>query len=184
MYFSTCHLAVAAFIATAAAQTQYTATGAAAVAKARATALTESPTSNVVGKTFDRFVTIWLENTDYSGAANDREILIPTQIRHHELTSSANLQWIASQGITLTNYLAITHPSQPNYVAAVGGDTHGISSDNFKRIDSSIQTIVDLIEAKGVSWSGYMEDLPYSGFEGNAYVNQNTGANDYVRKHK
>jgi hypothetical protein len=73
MRFSTSHLAVAVFITAAAAQTQYTATNAAAVAKARATALTESPTSNVKGQSFDRFVAIWLENTDYSGAANDRE---------------------------------------------------------------------------------------------------------------
>jgi hypothetical protein len=47
-----------AFLATALAQTQYTSTGTAAVAKARATALTESPTSNIAGKTFDRFVAI------------------------------------------------------------------------------------------------------------------------------
>jgi hypothetical protein len=93
------------------------------------------------------------------------------------------MQWIAAQGITLTNYLAITHPSQPNYVAAVGGSTHGIASDSFTRIGSSVKTLVDLLEAKGVSWSEYQEDLPYSGFEGN-YVNQQTGANDYVRKHK
>jgi hypothetical protein len=63
--------AIAAIAASAAGQTQYTATGASAVAAARATALTESPTSNVAGKTFDRFVTIWLENTDYSAAAGD-----------------------------------------------------------------------------------------------------------------
>jgi hypothetical protein len=78
------------FAAAAFAQTQYTSTGTAAVAKARATALTESPTSNVAGKTFDRFVTICknfnisyqvmkvtdtgLENTDYSSAAADREL--------------------------------------------------------------------------------------------------------------
>lgn len=96
---------------------------------------------------------------------------------------SANFSWIASQGILLTNYLAITHPSQPNYVASVGGDTHGVSSDDFTRIDSSVKTIVDLLEAGGVSWSEYEEDSPYSGFEG-TYVNQKTGANDYVRKHK
>lgn len=95
----------------------------------------------------------------------------------------ANFQWIASQGILLNNYLAITHPSQPNYVAAVGGSTHGVSSDSFTRIGSATETIVDLLEAKGVSWSEYQEDSPYSGFEGN-YVNQKTGANDYVRKHK
>jgi acid phosphatase len=31
-----------------------------------------SPTSSVSGKAFNRFVTIWLENTDYSKAAGDR----------------------------------------------------------------------------------------------------------------
>ncbi|OCK75113.1 phosphoesterase-domain-containing protein [Lepidopterella palustris CBS 459.81] len=147
------------------AQTQYTSTGSAAVAAARATALTLSPTSSVQGKTFDRFVSIWLENTDYDLAAGD-----------------PSLQSLASQGITLTNYLAITHPSQPNYVAAVGGSTNGVTSDSFTRISKSKKTIVDLLDAQGISWSEYQEDLPYSGFEGN-YVNQNTGANDYVRKH-
>ena len=54
-------------------QVQYTSTGTAAIAKAKATALTESPTSNIAGKTFNRFVTIWCENTDYSSAAADRK---------------------------------------------------------------------------------------------------------------
>ena len=53
------------------AQTQYTSTATAAVAKAAATALTLSPTSNVAGLSFDRFVQIWLENTDYSLAVGD-----------------------------------------------------------------------------------------------------------------
>jgi len=73
MRFTRSHLTTVALVTTAAAQTQYTATGASAVAKARATALTESPTSYVRGKTFDRFVTIFLENTDYDTAAADRE---------------------------------------------------------------------------------------------------------------
>lgn len=54
------------------AQTQYTSTAASAVAAARATALTLSPVSSVKGKTFDRFVTIWCENTDFDMAAGDR----------------------------------------------------------------------------------------------------------------
>jgi hypothetical protein len=58
-----------------------------------------------------------------------------------------------------------------------------VSSDSFTRIGSSTKTIIDLLEAKGVSWGVYGEDQPYSGFEGN-WVNQKTGANDYVRKHK
>ena len=55
------------------AQSQYTSTGTAAVAKAAATALTLSPTSSVSGLTFDRFVQIWLENENYSAAIKDSE---------------------------------------------------------------------------------------------------------------
>jgi len=149
----------------ASAQTQYTSTKAADVEKARATAKTLSPTSSIKGKTFDRFVTIFLENTDFDMAAGD-----------------PSLQWVAEQGITLTNYHAITHPSQPNYIAAVGGNTHWVIWDFFARIDKSKRTIVDLLDAKGVSWSEYEEDQPYSGFQGD-YVNQQNGKNDYVRKH-
>ncbi|KAB5585007.1 phosphoesterase family-domain-containing protein [Coniochaeta sp. 2T2.1] len=147
------------------AQTQYTSTATSAVAKAAATALTLSPTSNVAGQSFDRFVQIWLENTDYSLAVGD-----------------TNLASLASKGILLSNYFAITHPSQPNYVAAVGANTFGVTDDGFRRIGSSTKTIVDLLEAKGISWGVYQEDMPYSGFEGN-WVNQKTKANDYVRKH-
>ncbi|TVY85417.1 putative acid phosphatase [Lachnellula suecica] len=158
--------AIAVALSGANAQTQYTATNAASVEAARATARTLSPTSSVKGRTFDRFVNIFLENTDFDMAAAD----------------PANLQWIASQGITLTNYKAITHPSQPNYIASVGGQTHWVIWDLFSRISSSARTIVDLLDAKGVSWSEYEQDAPYSGFEGD-YVNQVNGANDYVRKH-
>jgi acid phosphatase len=53
-------------------ETMYTATASASVAKAAATALTLSPTSNVKGNTFDRFVQIFLENQDYPIAFGDR----------------------------------------------------------------------------------------------------------------
>lgn len=53
-------------------ENMYTATGTAAVAAAAATAKTLSPTSQVKGKAFDRFAVIWLENTDYEMAINDR----------------------------------------------------------------------------------------------------------------
>ncbi|KAK3984562.1 phosphoesterase family-domain-containing protein [Cladorrhinum sp. PSN332] len=158
-------VALLALAAGAVAQTQYTSTAAAAVAAARATALTLSPTSNVPGKTFDRFVQIWLENVDYSVAIAD-----------------PNLAYLASQGISLTNYIARTHPSQPNYVAVAGASRHGITDNGFRRLSSSIKTVVDLLEDGGVSWSIYQEDMPYSGFQG-TYKNPLTGADMYVRKH-
>lgn len=94
-----------------------------------------------------------------------------------------NLQFLATQGITLTNYFAVTHPSEPNYVAAVGGDHFGMDGDDFIRIPSNVSTIVDLLDIKSISWAEYQEGLPYAGFQGFNYSNQVNFANDYVRKH-
>lgn len=44
------------------------------VARAAATARTNSPTSNVKGRAFDRIAIIWLENTDYAKAVGDRKL--------------------------------------------------------------------------------------------------------------
>lgn len=98
------------------------------------------------------------------------------------VSNIASIKALAAKGITLTNYHAVTHPSQPNYAAAVGGIAL-LNNDAFTRIPANWSTIVDLLDAKGVSWSEYQEDMPYSGFEGN-YVNQVNHHNDYVRKHK
>lgn len=58
-----------------------------------------------------------------------------------------------------------------------------MQNDNFNQIDANVSTVVDLLEDKGITWAEYQEDMPYTGFEGQAWVNQETGANDYVRKH-
>jgi acid phosphatase len=67
-------LSLPLLVAGAAAQAEnlYTATATSDVLAAQATAKTSSPTSNVKGKAFDRFVVIWLENTDYDLAVGDR----------------------------------------------------------------------------------------------------------------
>ena len=58
-----------------------------------------------------------------------------------------------------------------------------MDNDNFNEVPSNISTLIDLLEDKGISWGEYQEDMPYSGFEGYSWINQKTGANDYVRKH-
>ena len=58
-----------------------------------------------------------------------------------------------------------------------------MDNDNFNQIAANVSTVVDLLEDKGISWGTYQEDMPYSGFEGFSWVNQQTKANDYVRKH-
>jgi acid phosphatase len=84
----------------------------------------------------------------------------------------------------LKNYYGVTHPSEPNYMAAVGGDYFGLNGDPFIAVPENVSTVVDLLEDKKISWGVYEEDMPYSGYQGFSWVNQQTGKNDYVRKHK
>ncbi|KAI1631572.1 acid phosphatase phoa [Biscogniauxia mediterranea] len=148
------------------AENTYTATATSNVAQAAATAKTLSPTSHVKGKAFDRIAIIWMENTDYDMAIGD-----------------PNLAWLAKRGVTLSSYHSVTHPSQPNYIASIAGDYFGMQHDDFNQAVKNVSTVIDLLEDKGISWGEYQEDMPYSGFEGFAYVNQQNGKNDYVRKH-
>jgi acid phosphatase len=72
MRFSTAALSAALASIAVAAPASPTATDPADVHAAQATAKTDSPTSKVKGKAFDRFVSIWFENTDYDMAKADR----------------------------------------------------------------------------------------------------------------
>ncbi|KAJ5795398.1 uncharacterized protein N7518_003938 [Penicillium psychrosexuale] len=148
------------------AQTATTSEPALADIQAAETTKPEVTVSDVKGLAFDRFYQVWLENIDYSDAASD-----------------ANMQWLASEGILLTNFYAVTHPSEPNYCAAAGGDTFGMDNDDFNQIPANVSTIADLLDTKSISWAEYQEHIPYAGFQGYNYSNQETYSNDYVRKH-
>ena len=69
----------------------------------------------------------------------------------------------------------IRHPSLPNYLALTGGSTFGIDSDCT---DCSVpgSGIAGQLTARGLTWKGYMEDLPRPCFTG-------AGAGDYAKKH-
>jgi acid phosphatase len=138
----------------------------------------------VPGKVFDRFVIVWLENTDFDAAKADRPLLFSLSRPHaHATPPTASLSALATQGIELDNYFAVAHPSEPNYIASVGGEYFGMNNDAITRVPANISTVVDLLEAKGITWAEYQEDLPFTGFPGD-FANPVTGATDYVRKHK
>ena len=56
-----------------------------------------------------------------------------------------------------TKYFGVTHPSQPNYIAATSGSTNGVADDNDTTID--VTNIVDQLEAHGKTWKAYMQSL-------------------------
>jgi len=85
---------------------------------------------------------------------------------------------IAHGGLSLDNFYAITHPSQPNYIAQIGGDTLGCTND--ANIDINANNLVDLLEAQGITWKSYQEDyVPLA--QGNCMTASKQGK--YYRKH-
>ncbi|KAJ7848900.1 hypothetical protein B0H13DRAFT_2674906 [Mycena leptocephala] len=67
---------------------------------------------------------------------------------------------LAEQGILLTNYTAVTYPSESNYVAVMGVGFFGMHDDNMYHLLFNISTVVDLLEDKHVSWATYQENMP------------------------
>ena len=81
---------------------------------------------------------------------------------------------LAQENTLLTDYYAIRHPSLPNYLALLGGDTFGIRGDC---VDCFIDapSLPDLIEESGRTWKTYQEDMPEACFVGDQGL--------YVQKH-
>ncbi len=40
-------------------------------------------------------------------------------------------QNLSKEGVLFDQFYAVTHPSEPNYLAAVGGDFFGAADDSF-----------------------------------------------------
>jgi len=89
-------------------------------------------------------------------------------------TSMPNFNHYADANTLLTSYFAVSHPSLPNYLALIGGDTFGITSDcTGCFVDKP--SLPDLIEASGRSWKTYQERMPSPCFVGDTL--------HYVQKH-
>src|SRR6266852_2926058 len=94
-------------------------------------------------KNFQHVFIIMMENTGYTS-----------------LIGNPNAPWInfaaATYGLA-TNYFGVSHPSQPNYIAATSGSTNGVTNDNDTTI--TVPNIVDQLEANGKTWKAYMQSL-------------------------
>jgi hypothetical protein len=66
---------------------------------------------------------------------------------------------LAQSYTLLTQYYAVSHPSLPNYLAMISGDTFGVTFDCVKCFQDAV-TLPDLIESHGLTWKTYQEDMP------------------------
>ena len=89
-----------------------------------------------------------------------------------------------------TNYRGVADPSEPNYVAMLGGDFFGINSDDpywFPGHTINANNLMSQLEGAGRTWRGYFQSMPYAGYRGYCYPDKCNGIPDadtqYVTKH-
>jgi phosphatidylinositol-3-phosphatase len=113
---------------------------------------------------YQHIVEIMMENTNYSTIIGN--------------SYAPNINALASTNGLATDYFGVTHPSEPNYVANVGGSYFGIQDDNQfyctaalattdptcngTTVDHTVsaQSIADQLTAAGKTWKGYFQNLP------------------------
>jgi phosphatidylinositol-3-phosphatase len=103
-----------------------------------------------------------LENHNYSQVIGKR--------------SAPYLNELARGGALFTNSRAITHPSQPNYLALFSGSTQGVTGDGCPKRFTGPNLASELLAA-GYTFTGYAEGLPGTGSD-----TCNVG-NSYARRH-
>src|SRR5215469_823484 len=98
-------------------------------------------------------------------------------------TAAPNINRLAQQYGLASQFFAEVHPSEGNYIAMLAGDTFGIHDDDAfyckplmhdtwcsksQRADYvdhtlTARSLMDQLQARGLSWKGYMESLPEPG---------------------
>ncbi len=107
----------------------------------------ESPTQRprAASSTATRVVLLVEENHEYGGIIGS--------------PSAPFLNSLATSGTLLTSYYGVRHPSLPNYLALLGGDTFGVTS-NCTGCGVHATNLIDQLEAAHISWRGYFQGLP------------------------
>ncbi len=122
--------------------------------------LTATPTPKPLIPNFDHIVILIFENKEFGSVIGNSDM--------------PNFNRLANDYTLLTQFFAVTHPSLPNYLAIIGGDTFGINTD-CNSCFVSAPSLPDLIEASGRTWKTYQEDMPEPCFLGST--------SDYAQKH-
>ena len=128
-------------------------------------------------------------------------------------SSAPNLNALANKYALATNYYGVTHPSEPNYVAAVGGSYFTVANTTQSSIDYTgdnayycspsstlsecsgttgnhqidAPSLFSQLEDHGLSWKTYQQSIPSVGYTGLYYpygvVGGSTEDKLYASKH-
>jgi hypothetical protein len=110
----------------------------------------------------------------------DHVVVVVMENKHRSSvlgTSSAQfIDDLATRGANMSQSYGVTHPSQGNYVALFAGDQHGVSNDNCPINLGDKENLGSQLEDAGLTFTGYSDSLPHTGYTGCA-------SGQYRRKH-
>jgi phosphatidylinositol-3-phosphatase len=110
---------------------------------------------------------IVMENHDYDDIIGSKQ--------------APHLNALAHQYGLATNYWAVAHPSEPNYIALLGGSTFGVVDDNSYTQNAINEPYLgSQLEAARLTWKSYQQGLPAPGFTGDT---SDSAGNVYASKH-
>ncbi|HEX9045299.1 MAG TPA: alkaline phosphatase family protein [Candidatus Limnocylindrales bacterium] len=115
------------------------------------------------------------------GPPRDHIVIILMENHGPSVLGDPAAPWLAAAAAryrVATDYTALAHPSQPNYIALTSGGTQGVSNDGT--VDLGVENIVDRLEATGKTWKAYMQSLPTGG---NTPKLASSARTLYARKH-
>ncbi|WP_275106996.1 alkaline phosphatase family protein [Nocardia arthritidis] len=123
-----------------------------AAALTAAAVATPAPAAAATIPKFDHIVLVMFENTGY-----DNIIGSPDAPYFNQL---------ADNGALFTDAHALTHPSEPNYIALFSGDTQGVTDDGCPYDFTGVDNLGNQLNGHGYRFVGYSEDMPSAGYTG------------------
>lgn len=111
---------------------------------------------------FDHVVIVLMENENFEQIIGN--------------SSAPYINSLATSGALFTDSHGVTHPSQPNYLALFSGSTQSITDDSCPHTFTGKPNLGRQLIDAGLSFAGYSEDMPSTGYMGCSIAN-------YARKH-
>src|SRR5215467_7320677 len=93
--------------------------------------------------------------------------------------AAPNLNSLASAYGVATHYFGVTHPSEPNYVALLGGSPFTVTSDDPYYVQQvHAPSLISELDHAHVSWKAYLDGSPHAGYKGICYPTKCNGSPD------
>ncbi len=117
---------------------------------------------------FSHVYVIVMENHEYSSIVGS--------------SSAPYLNGLIAQYGLATNYDAVSHPSEPNYLALFSGSTQGVTDDGTYNLAGT--NLADQVAAHQRTWRVFAQNVPLGCYTGASASGGPDGSGSYARKHE